>query len=120
MEPARRQRRPSTYCWGSLGRAGTSLDAASVSGGKETAMPPVRHLRVVLVAAALASGLAACSSSSKSSGGANAITIQSFSFTPNPFSAKVGDTITVNNKDKTHNKISADDSSFNVGPWLSW
>ena len=82
-------------------------------------MPPVPHLRVVLVAAALASGLAACSSSSKSSGGANAITIQSFSFTPNPSSAKVGDTITVTNKDNTPHTFSADDGSFSVGPWSS-
>jgi plastocyanin len=82
---------------------------------KGDAVRDVHHLRVALVAVALTSGLAACGSSSKKSSAALAITIQNFSFSPTPLSAKVGDTITVTNKDSAPHTFTADDGSFNTG-----
>jgi len=78
-------------------------------------MPRVPHLCVALVAVAVMLGPAACSSSTKKSGAALAVTIQNFSFSPNPLSAKVGDTITVTNKDRADHTFTADHASFNAG-----
>jgi plastocyanin len=64
---------------------------------------------------ALASGPPACSSSTKKSGAALAVTIQNFSFSPNPLSAEVGDTVTVTNKDGAAHTFTADDASFDTG-----
>ena len=67
-------------------------------------------------------GLAAgCSSgSSKASAPASetvaaGITIKDFKFSPTPFTAKVGDTITVTNQDGTDHELKANDGSFDAG-----
>ncbi len=44
------------------------------------------------------------------------ITIKSFTFNPNPATAKVGDTITINNTDPTAHTFTADDGSFDTKP----
>ena len=49
--------------------------------------------------------------------GAAAITIKSFSFSPNPLVAKVGDTVTVTNLDGTNHTVTAIDGSFDTGPF---
>jgi plastocyanin len=64
-------------------------------------------------------------SSSTAAGGSTAtsgasspgtVTIKSFTFSPNPAHAKVGDTITVNNTDPTAHTFTADDGSFDTKP----
>jgi len=77
------------------------------------------RLRAALVAAALASGLAACSSSSKSSGGALSVTIKGLTFSPASLNAKVGDTVTVTNQDGIAHTFTADDGSFDTGSFAS-
>ena len=77
-------------------------------------------LTVVVVIVVL--GLAGCggkrSSSSSSSSApppATGLTIKNFAFTPNPFSAKAGDVITITNADTTDHTVTADDRSFDTG-----
>jgi plastocyanin len=69
-------------------------------------------------------GAAACGSSSTSAkpatpSGGGAIAIMNFMFTPNPLQAKVGDAITVTNKDGTNHTATADDRSFDTQPFSS-
>ena len=75
--------------------------------------------RFLIAAAALAISAAAggCSSSGTSLSGASGtkITIQNFAFKPSPLKAKVGDTITVTNKDNTDHSLTADDNSVDTG-----
>jgi plastocyanin len=49
----------------------------------------------------------------------NAITIQNFSFSPAVLSSKVGDVVTVTNKDNTAHTFTANNGSFNTGPFSS-
>ena len=88
------------------------------------------RLRAALLAAVvlvLASG-AACGSSNKTStanntsgasGGALTVTIKSLKFSPDPLAAKVGDTVTVSNEDGFAHTFTADDRSFDTGPFAS-
>lgn len=89
-------------------------------------------LAAVLVTALVTAALGACGSdsgsksSSTTTAGADttakpaqtassgAITIENFKFSPNPLSAKVGDSITVTNKDGTNHTMTADDESFDT------
>lgn len=48
-----------------------------------------------------------------------AIAIQGFKFVPSPATAKVGDTITVTNKDGTDHSFTANDGSFDTGVFSS-
>jgi plastocyanin len=98
-------------------------------------MPCHRHLRLGLVCAATALTLLGCGTSSKASkpttttgspttatttaAGADAITIHNLMFSPTPLSAKVGDTVTVTNKDGFDHTFTADDGSFDTGPFSS-
>jgi len=70
---------------------------------------------LALVAAAAGCG----GSSSKASGGAKAggatVTISNFAFAPDTIQAKVGDTITVENKDSAEHTVTATDTSFDTG-----
>ena len=47
------------------------------------------------------------------------ITIASFTYSPNPATAKVGDTITITNNDGTDHTVTADDHSFDTGGFSS-
>jgi plastocyanin len=47
------------------------------------------------------------------------LTIKSFTFSPNPLKAKVGDTVTVTNLDGTNHTVTALDGSFDTGPFSS-
>ena len=68
---------------------------------------------IALVAAGLlAVGLAACSSSSKTSSAKADITIENFTFTASP--VKVGSTVTVQNNDSVSHTVTADNGAFNV------
>jgi plastocyanin len=98
----------------------------------------------VVAAALLTFGLGACSSKSSTasttttvaSGGtgttaagsstsapaaaaAGTIDITGFKFVPSPAQAKVGDTITVTNKDGTDHSLTANDGSFDTGVFSS-
>ena len=81
-----------------------------------------RRLFILVMAALLAFGLAACGSSSKKSDAAagtggtedNTIVIKNFSFTVGKV-ATAGATITVKNEDSTTHTVTADDGSFNTG-----
>jgi plastocyanin len=52
-------------------------------------------------------------------GGGEMITIHNLTFSPTPLSAKVGDTVTVTNKDGIDHTFSADNGSFDIGPFSS-
>ena len=54
-------------------------------------------------------------SSSSSAGASKTITISNFAFSPETLQAKVGDTITVENKDSTDHTVTAADKSFDTG-----
>jgi plastocyanin len=55
-------------------------------------------------------------SDSKSSGsGSKTITISNFAFAPDTLQVKVGDTVTVDNKDSTDHTVTATDNSFSTG-----
>jgi len=66
---------------------------------------------------------AACGGDSDSSSGAakttggsgTVITINNFEFAPETLQAKVGDTITVDNKDSASHSVTASDKSFDTG-----
>jgi plastocyanin len=83
----------------------------------------LRRAATAVVALTALAGFTACSSASKStsatptasSSSGTTINIKSFTFTPNPFNAKVGDTITVTNEDGTDHELKADDASFDTG-----
>lgn len=53
------------------------------------------------------------------SGGGKTITISNFEFGPEVLEAKVGDTITVANKDSAEHTVTAKDNSFDTGRFAS-
>ena len=74
-------------------------------------------LRVSLAALALVA--TACGGSDGASGnassGAKTVTISNFEFAPDTLEVKVGDTVTVDNKDQTEHTVTARDKSFDTG-----
>ena len=74
-------------------------------------------LRVSLAALALLA--AACGGSdddgASAGAGAKTVTISNFEFAPNTLEVKVGDTITVDNKDQTEHTVTARNKSFDTG-----
>ena len=80
-------------------------------------------LRASLVALALVA--AACGGSDDDGGsasagagagsGAKTVTISNFEFAPDTLEVKVGDTVTVDNKDQTEHTVTAKDKSFDTG-----
>jgi plastocyanin len=77
-------------------------------------------LRVSLTAVALLA--AACggsdgggSNATGTGSGAKTVTIANFEFAPDTLEVKVGDTITVDNKDQTEHTVTARDKSFDTG-----
>ncbi len=68
--------------------------------------------------AALALLAAACGgsdSSGSAGGGSKTLTIANFEFSPDTLEVRVGDTITVDNKDQTEHTVTARDKSFDTG-----
>ncbi len=51
--------------------------------------------------------------------GGTTIAIQNFKFNPDPSTFKVGDTVTVSNKDGTDHSLTANDGSFDTGVFSS-
>ena len=89
---------------------------------RHTSVSRLRVALLVLVTLALAPAATACGSSSKkstASGGALTVTIKSLKFSPDPLSAKVGDTVTVTNQDGFAHTFTADDGSFDTGSFAS-
>ena len=87
-------------------------------------------LRLGLVCAVVVSALVGCGGSTKTSnatstttaapaGGGELITIHNLLFSPSPLQAKVGDTVTVTNTDGFDHTFTADDGSFDTGPFSS-
>jgi plastocyanin len=56
----------------------------------------------------------AASTTSSAAATMGGITIKDFKFSPNPLTAKAGDTITVTNEDGTNHSVTADDNSFDT------
>jgi plastocyanin len=52
-------------------------------------------------------------------GGDRTVTIANFEFSPDTLQAKVGDTITVQNKDSAEHTVTATDGSFDTGRFAS-
>ena len=98
-------------------------------------MPCRCHLRLGLACAVATLTLLGCGGSSKTgsptttgssstattsvAGGGEMITIHNLAFSPTPLSAKVGDTVTVTNKDGFDHTFTADNGSFDTGPFSS-
>jgi plastocyanin len=74
-------------------------------------------LRKASALAILAFLTAACSGSDDggTTAGAKTVTISNFEFAPDTLEVKVGDTITVDNKDQTEHTVTARDKSFDTG-----
>ena len=85
-------------------------------------MTPLRNLARYLAALALLT--AACggsdggSSAGAGAGGGRTVTISNFEFAPDSLQVKVGDTITVDNKDQTEHTVTARDKSFDTGSFM--
>ena len=109
---------------------------ASDRGGRN--MSRCCPLRLGLVCAVVVSALVGCGGSTKTSnatstttttttttttaaaaGGGELITIHNLMFSPSPLQAKVGDTVTVTNTDGFDHTFTADDGSFDTGPFSS-
>ncbi len=57
-----------------------------------------------------------CASAGAGAGaGAKTVTISNFEFAPDILEVKVGDTVTVDNKDQTEHTVTAKDKSFDTG-----
>lgn len=80
---------------------------------------PLLAVPIVVVAVIGVLGTHASTRSNRSASGASTITIASFTYAPNPATAKVGDTITVANNDGTDHTVTADDHSFDTGAFSS-
>ena len=75
-------------------------------------MPPARRLLLVL----LLSLTAACGGSDDDDAASGTtITISNFEFAPETLQVKVGDTVTVDNKDSTEHSVTATDKTFDTG-----
>ena len=84
----------------------------------------IRRLSIIAVVL-----VAACSSESSDSNSARtssaplassgALAIRNFKFEPQPFNAKVGDTVMVANEDGTDHSLTADDDSFDTGVYAN-
>lgn len=76
-----------------------------------------RHLTRGVAALALLA--AACGGSGDGgdspAAGARTVTISNFEFSPDTIEARVGDTITVDNRDQTEHTLTARDKSFDTG-----
>jgi len=59
------------------------------------------------------------SSTPAAGGGGKTVTISNFEFMPDTINAKVGDTITVDNKDSAEHSVTAADKSFDTGRFAS-
>ena len=71
-------------------------------------------LKVCLAALALVA--TACGGSDDgATAGPKTLTIANFEFAPDTLEVKVGDTITVDNKDQTEHTVTAQDKSFDTG-----
>ena len=83
-------------------------------------MTVLRPLARSLVALALLATACGGSDDDGGAGGASAsgnktVTISNFEFAPNTLEVKVGDTITVDNKDQTEHTVTARDKTFDTG-----
>lgn len=81
---------------------------------------PAHRRPFLLVLAALAAAATACGGSDGAAGGTaggsgTVITIENFEFAPETLQAKVGDTVTVENKDSASHSVTAADGSFDTG-----
>lgn len=80
---------------------------------------------IVLAASIFALLTAACGGSDSGSkpaageAGGKTVTISNFQFAPDTLQAKVGDTITVQNKDSAEHTVTATDMSFDTGRFAS-
>jgi len=83
-------------------------------------MTATRRRLFVLLSVLTLIGTACGGSDSKSSqaggaGGGKTVTISGFEFAPDTLEVKVGDTITVDNKDSAEHSVTATDKSFDTG-----
>lgn len=72
-------------------------------------------LFVVILVAAACGGYNEGGDAANSSGAGKTITISNFEFAPEVLEVKVGDTITVDNKDSAEHTVTAKDKSFDTG-----
>ncbi len=63
---------------------------------------------------ATTTGGATATTAASTPAGSGGISIKNFMFSPNPATAKVGDTITITNNDTTAHTVTADDGSFDT------
>jgi plastocyanin len=70
---------------------------------------------LALLAAAACGGSDDGGGSGGAASGAKTVTISNFEFSPDTLQVKVGDTITVDNKDQTEHTVTARDKSFDTG-----
>jgi plastocyanin len=82
--------------------------------------------RSLVAACVLALAATACGGSDKGSptpaaaaGGDKTVTISNFEFSPDTLMVKVGDTVTVQNKDSAEHTVTATDGSFDTGRFAS-
>jgi len=73
---------------------------------------------LLLVATACGGSDTTPTAAGKAAGGTT-ITINNFAFAPDTLQAKVGDTITVDNKDSAEHTVTATDQSFDTGRFAS-
>lgn len=80
-------------------------------------MPPLKASSLAGCLAALALVAAACGGSDGggASAGSKTVTISNFEFSPDTLELRVGDTVTVENKDQTEHTVTARDKSFDTG-----
>src|SRR4051812_639496 len=75
--------------------------------------------RIAVAAAAGAIFMTGCGGGSPVGAAQQTVTIMSFTYAPQPLSAKVGDTIEFVNDDNTDHTATADDHSFDTGRFSS-
>ena len=79
-------------------------------------MTPLKPLTRWVATLALLTA-AACGSDGGNAG-PKTVTISNFEFSPDTLEVKVGDTITVDNKDQTEHTVTARDKSFDTGTFM--